>query len=124
MAKMEGINLVKNEDGKYELNNKPYIPRGFNYKNGEIYINLDAGEVSGTQAIYHEIFEGFKKSSPETYDSLKTMVQDIIGKEYDTELTKYTEMYGSELANSIEDEFLNDKFGEIAESNNFIKKNC
>lgn len=122
MAKMEGINLVKNEDGKYELNNKPYIPRGFNYKNGEIYINLDAGEVSGTQAVYHEIFEGFKKSSPETYDSLKTMVQDIIGKEYDTELTKYTEMYGSELANSIEDEFLNDKFGEIAESNNFIKK--
>ena len=122
MAKMEGLNLVKNEDGKYELNNKPYIPRGFNYKNGEIYINLDAGEVSGTQAVYHEIFEGFKKSSPETYDSLKTMVQDIIGKEYDTELTKYTEMYGSELTNSIEDEFLNDKFGEIAESNNFIKK--
>lgn len=122
MAKMEGLNLVKNEDGKYELNNKPYIPRGFNYKNGEIYINLDAGEVSGTQAVYHEIFEGFKKSSPETYDSLKTMVQDIIGKEYDTELTKYTEMYGNELTNSIEDEFLNDKFGEIAESNNFIKK--
>lgn len=53
---------------------------------------------------------------------IKQKIKDIIGKEYDTELTKYTEMYGSELTNSIEDKFLNDKFGEIAESNNFIKK--
>ena len=116
--------VKKNSKGEYVMpDGSPYVPRGLNYKNGEIYINADVGSQSGTQAVYHEMFEGFKKAAPEQYNEFKQMVTDIIGekniqKEFDT----YKAMYGEELTDDIRNEIINDKFGELAENQNFINK--
>ena len=114
----------KDENGNYTMpDGSPYVPRGLNYKNGEIYINADVGSQSGTQAVYHEMFEGFKKAAPEQYNQFKQMVTDIIGEEnIQKEFDTYKSMYGEELTDDIRDEIINDKFGELAESQDFINK--
>ena len=114
----------KDENGNYTMpDGSPYVPRGLNYKNGEIYINADVGSQSGTQAVYHEMFEGFKKAAPEQYNEFKQMVTDIIGEEnIQKEFDTYKSMYGEELTDDIRDEIINDKFGELAENQNFINK--
>lgn len=115
--------LDKNADGEYTLNGKKYVPRGLNYIDGDIYVNADVGSKSGTQAVYHEMFEAFKKASPEEYTQFKNMVREIVGsKELQNEIDTYKEMYGDELTDDIMDEIINDKFGELAENEKFINK--
>ena len=114
----------KDANGNYTMpDGSPYVPRGLNYKDGDIYINADVGNQSGTQAMYHEMFEGFKKASPNEYNEFKQMVTDIIGEEaIQSEYDTYKSMYGEELTDDIRDEIINDKFGELAESEQFINK--
>ena len=114
----------KDANGNYTMpDGSPYVPRGLNYKDGDIYINADVGNQSGTQAMYHEMFEGFKKASPTEYNEFKQMVTDIIGEEaIQSEYDTYKSMYGEELTDDIRDEIINDKFGELAESEQFINK--
>lgn len=120
--------INKNANGEYTMKNgKPYVPRGLNYKDGAIYINADVGLQSGTQAIFHEMFEGFKKASPTEYSQFKDMVREIVGeKAIQDEIASYKEMYedvyNEDVAKYIEDEIINDKFGELAESNQFVDK--
>ena len=114
----------KTEDGKYVMKDgSPYVPRGLNYKDGDIYINADVGSESGTQAMYHEMFEGFKKASPTEYKQFQQMVVDIVGEQtIQDNIQEYTKMYGNELTDNIIDEIINDEFGKLAESQEFINK--
>ena len=116
--------VKKNADGQYTtIDGKPYVPRGLNNVDGTIYVNADVGSVSGTQAMYHEMFEAFKKASPKEYTNFKNMVKEIIGSEaLQNEVNSYKEMYGENLTDDIMDEIINDKFGELAENENFINK--
>lgn len=124
--------INKTEDGRYvSKTGQEYIPRGLNDVEGKLLINVDVGTQSGTQAMYHEIFEGFKKSAPEQYNQFKQMVSDIIGEDnIQNEVNKYIDMYKDyypdmseeKLKNTARDEIINDKFGELAENQKFINR--
>lgn len=116
--------VQKDANGNYVMpDGSPYVPRGLNYKDGVIYVNADVGTQSATQAMYHEVFEGFKKAAPTEYNNFKQMVRDIVGEDaIKQEEAKYTKMYGEELTDDIRDEIINDKFGEIAESEDFLNR--
>ena len=120
--------LEKNSKGEYTLKGEKYIPRGITKDGNNIYVNADVGAKSGTQAMYHEMFEAFKSTSPEEYNQFKQMVRDIVGEDIiQSEIEEYRKMYNIKensegLTNDVEDEIINDKFGEIAESEEFLRR--
>ena len=111
--------IDKNAKGEYNLNGKKYIPRGITVDGNNIYVNLDVGTKSSTQAMYHEMLEAFKSVSPNEYNEFKKMIKDIVGEEtIQKEVNNYQKMYSVDeyvkqenaqaLTDSIEDEIIND----------------
>ena len=130
--------IKKDANGNYvSLDGSEYIPRGVTTIGNEVYINADVGTQSGTQAMYHELFESFKNSAPSEYKTLKQMVTNIVGEktinaEVDDYYNRYKDYYkesfknmtDEQIRNEMRDEIINDKFGELAEDEKFINKIC
>jgi len=97
---------------------------GFN-KDGTVYINANSKNAL-EQVAYHEIAHSIKSSNEGLYNELKGLVYDLKGKE---DLKEYMNLYGvkegeisSNLTDDIEDEYINDKLGELLNDNEFLTK--
>ena len=85
-----------------------------------ILINRDGLNAMEATTI-HEIAHSIKDSSPEGYKSLTKMVHDILGEDdYNQYKEKYADLYGDE--ENLEDEYINDKLGELLNKEEFINK--
>lgn len=102
---------------KYLKDGKEIIINGFK-KGNTIYINADG--INPYQAtIGHEIGEAIKSSDMMAYDSLKQLVKQVYG---EGNLDDYKQLYGENLTDNIEDEYVNDKLGEMFKDNKLIDR--
>lgn len=118
LAKMGELQKVE-QDGKvkYLKDGKEVSINGFK-KGDTIYINADA--VNPYQAtIGHEIGEAIKASDKQAYDSLKQLVKQVYG---EGNLDDYKQIYGENLTDNVEDEYVNDKLGEMFKDNKLIDR--
>lgn len=94
-------------------------PNGINLGD-RILINKD-GLNAFEATTWHEIGHSIKDSSPEGYNDLKNIVKEVFGeddfKKYES---RYKNLYGdNEL---LEDEYINDKLGEMLNNETFMNK--
>lgn len=118
LVKMGELERVE-QDGKvkYLKNGQEVAINGFK-KGDTIYINADA--VNPYQAtIGHEIGEAIKASDKQAYDSLKKLVKQVYG---EGNLDDYKQIYGENLTDNVEDEYVNDKLGELFKDNKLIER--
>ena len=112
LQKMEGIQKI---DGTIN---------GFK-KGNTIYINKDAANPYQT-VIGHEIGEAIKSSDPDSYKGLRDLVMQVYG---EGNLDEYRKAYrvkdgevSSNLTDDIVDEYVNDKLGEMLESEKLVNR--
>lgn len=89
------------------------------FKKGDtIYININGRNAFET-TIGHEIGEAIKSADNNSYTELKNLVKQVFGEQ---DLTSYQESYtaedGTMLTDNVEDEWVNDKLGELFENEN------
>lgn len=114
-AKIRFINNGDLQSLGINVNTNDTTVNGF--KMGDtIYINLDGAKAFET-TIGHEIGEAIKAADTDSYNELKNLVKEVFTEE---DLAKYEKTYtaedGSMLTDNVEDEWVNDKLGELFES--------
>lgn len=109
--------IEQNGKVKYLKDGKEIIINGFK-KGNTIYINADG--INPYQAtIGHEIGEAIKSSDKMAYENLKQIVKQVYG---EGNLDDYKQLYGENLTDNIEDEYVNDKLGEMFKDNKLIDR--
>ena len=73
--------------------------------------------------IGHEMGEAIKneslKNKTDDYDNLKKLVKEVFG---EGDLENYKQRYGENLTDNVEDEYINDKLGELFDNDTLIDK--
>ena len=118
LAKMGELERVEqNGKVKYLKDGKEVSINGFK-KGDTIYINADG--INPYQAtIGHEIAEAIKASDSQAYEQLKSLVKQVYG---EGNLDDYKAIYGENLTDNVEDEYINDKLGEMFKDNKLINR--
>ena len=120
LAKMGKLQRIE-ENGKvkyalFSKEGKRIVINGFK-KGNTIYINADA--KNPYQAVLgHEIGEAIKASDNAAYNDLKQLVKQVYG---EGNLKRYQQIY-DDLSDNVEDEYVNDRLGEMFQNNKLIDK--
>ena len=86
------------------------------HKGDTLYINLNGANAFET-TIGHEIGEAIKAADTDSYNELKSLVKQVFTEQDLSEYTKaYTAEDGTMLTDNVEDEWVNDKLGELFEN--------
>lgn len=118
------MGLLEKQGDKYgrTINGKfvEETPNGINV-DGKILINRD-GLNAFEATTWHEIAHSIKDTSPEGYTQLKNIVKQVYGEnDFDNFKQKYENLYGDNQEN-LEDEYVNDKLGELLNNERFYNR--